>query len=108
MAQKPCDRGAVVGAGRHGVGTHTPVRMMVRPAISFSVRNALIHASRSRHIQDPTAEYQSQYEDRCGGLGIDEAAAGIACGKELNQAAPTRCSSSAMTPQSPGCGHPTT
>ena len=29
-------RGAAIGAGRHGLETHTPARMMVRPAISFS------------------------------------------------------------------------
>ena len=36
MAQKCRDRSAAIGAGRHGLETHTPVRMMVRPAISFS------------------------------------------------------------------------
>jgi len=36
MAQKCRDRGAAIGAGRHGLETHIPVRMMVRPAISFS------------------------------------------------------------------------
>src|ERR1035437_3419587 len=33
---------------------------------------------------------------------------GSLAGRNRNQAAPTGCSSSAMTPQSPGCGHPTT
>jgi len=35
MAQKCRDRGAAIGESRHGPETHTPVRMMVRPAISF-------------------------------------------------------------------------
>ena len=36
MAQRCRDRAAAIGESRHGPETHTPVRMMVRPAISFS------------------------------------------------------------------------
>ena len=35
-AQRCRDRAAAIGESRHGPETHTPVRMMVRPAISFS------------------------------------------------------------------------